>query len=1392
MNEAVQDRAADQLGFLPEAEARVAVPEPERSRFQPLRAGILNLWQYDDQELRFHQGRLILRGENGTGKSKALELLLPFLLDADLRPHRLDPFAGTARTMRWNLLEGTRHDSRVGYVWLELGRRLDDGGSRVLTLGCGLRATQRVQRVDSWYFVTERRVGADLDLLTAARQPLTREQLRQALGEEGAVYTQAGEYRERVDAELYGLGADRFDALRHLLLQLRRPHLSEKLDPNSLSELLGNSLPPLDDDLIGQLSEGFQRLEHEEAELRRLEQAGSRVESFLGVYREYCRGVARQRSADLRRSESRYHKKAAELRDTEGELETIEAELADLEDRRQSLDEEVTRSRGTLAALERSEAMKAAQALRTREEHTVTLERQASRDRRDADRLEEVARDRRRDRDGATRDAERAEEELAGPDARAADAAREAGTEAVHESAAGHLAADPAVHRREAVGIVEAALEERHGAVREVRALLRDRDLAVERFTRAEERRRDAEEGLRAAAERRQAAVAAVDEARAALDDAVVAWAGELVELRLDEEELDGVRATAAAVGGEPGGDAASLAAAAEALAAPRRDALAGERGEREADRRAAVADRDDVDAERRRVEAARELGPEPPPTRETPRGGRPGAPFYRLCDFRADLAGADRAGLEAALEASGLLDAWVTPEGEALAADTLDTVLLPEPLAGGTRTLADLFVPATAGDDEEADGKGKDGEEPAGPIDDAVDAEVVRRLLRSVAVGDHPEARCRVDVDGSFRHGPLHGRWRKEAAEHVGAAAREAARRRRLAELEERLAELDARIAELDAALEALAERRRRLDGEARSVPPASEVAGAVVRAEAAAAEEGRRREELARAEEAVSSARRERDAAVQRLEARARELRLADHLGDLGGYEAALHRYRTAFGELVQARIALQTATRAAERAGALADEASAAAGEAGRRAAASVREAGEARAELDALRATVGEEAAAIVARHQEEKGRLEKLEAEVEEVGENRVAGRELRAGIVEKRRHLTGELEERDADRQAALERLRHLAETGFLALVLTADELGDEPPASWSAKRSLELARRVEQTTSDVDLSQDAADRRTNRLHQRYQELLADLGGEFRPSLEHDEELLRIRVDHNQRQYDVAGLLAMLGEEVRTRRDLLDNDERELLRRFLLGEVGAHLRRRLREAHALVDHMNGLLDDCATASGMTLRLAWQANPDEASNVRKATRSLLHDPSLLSDEDRKHLEGFFAGRIEAARGDYNAVPWREHLTHALDYRHWHHFRIQRRIAGEGEWRDLTSRGHAAASGGEKAVALHLPLFAAAAAHYRSARPEAPRLIMLDEAFAGIDQGMRGRCMGLLVAFDLDFMMTSHDEWGCYRELPGVATYQLYRDPTLGGVATIRCVWNGERLIEEASA
>ncbi len=98
------------------------LPQPIDARWRPLRAGLGDIWHYDDQVFEFYRGNLILRGANESGKTKALELLLPFCLDGDISPRKLDPFARSAKEMHWNLIGCGSHEQRTGYVWLEFER----------------------------------------------------------------------------------------------------------------------------------------------------------------------------------------------------------------------------------------------------------------------------------------------------------------------------------------------------------------------------------------------------------------------------------------------------------------------------------------------------------------------------------------------------------------------------------------------------------------------------------------------------------------------------------------------------------------------------------------------------------------------------------------------------------------------------------------------------------------------------------------------------------------------------------------------------------------------------------------------------------------------------------------------------------------------------------------------------------------------------------------------------------------------------------------------------------------------------------------------------------------------------------------------------------------------
>ncbi|MGC0420228.1 hypothetical protein [Embleya sp. AB8] len=72
-----------------------------------------------------------------------------------------------------------------------------------------------------------------------------------------------------------------------------------------------------------------------------------------------------------------------------------------------------------------------------------------------------------------------------------------------------------------------------------------------------------------------------------------------------------------------------------------------------------------------------------------------------------------------------------------------------------------------------------------------------------------------------------------------------------------------------------------------------------------------------------------------------------------------------------------------------------------------------------------------------------------------------------------------------------------------------------------------------------------------------------------------------------------------------------------------------------------------------------------------------------------------------------------------------------------------------------------------------------------MILLDDAFAKVDEPTHGRLLGLLVRIDLDFVLTSERLWGTFREVPSLHIYECLRDPHHRGVATLHFTWDGSR-------
>jgi hypothetical protein len=259
---------------------------------------------------------------------------------------------------------------------------------------------------------------------------------------------------------------------------------------------------------------------------------------------------------------------------------------------------------------------------------------------------------------------------------------------------------------------------------------------------------------------------------------------------------------------------------------------------------------------------------------------------------------------------------------------------------------------------------------------------------------------------------------------------------------------------------------------------------------------------------------------------------------------------------------------------------------------------------------------------------------------------------------------------------------------------------------------------------------------------------------------------------------------------VDTHQRLLSEEEERTFEELPFNGLASHLRERILSAHQLVGETNAAIANCRTSSGIAVDLRWRPVEDGDALLARALTLLRTSPEALSDAQRGELVRFFRERVDAGRAATEDGTVTQHLVEALDERRWHGFTVMQ--DRDGRRVPLTRASHQAGSGGEKSAALHLPLFAAASALMASADAHAPRIIMLDEAFAGIDATMRRQLLGLIGLFDLDFLITSHELWCCEPELDQLSIYHLHRQPGLSGVGAVQFLLDGQTKREVTAA
>jgi len=1372
----------EQLTRWREAAIAGGLPEPSRGdRWQVLRAGVVNLWEFEEAEYWYAHGWAQLTGRNETGKSSlmALTTLIPWL--GDTSTTNIDTLGGSGKQFRYYIepttLDGDRRDatssSSRGWLWVVYARIGASGDPEFFTtLGYAEARRASSTLTPQWCTVhgaVRVRRGLELAEARAVRSPKeVHESLANQPGRFVLPHGSGAAYRSAVAETLLGAEVQRLETVGKMLRVARTPKLGESLNASFVTEKLRDALPGLERSEVEALAEGWDQLDRARRDLALARENVDALRQFVNqAWMPYVRTRLRQGADAAAAARSAFDGVTRRVRESTDALTTAQAEVSRLD-----------------TAISNAQA----QAESAREQREAHLQSRAYLD----------AQSRAQNLENKLADSERARlalglatanlyrHETAMTDAASEVTATEKKVEA-HAIELERIVA--AVLEQAATAGVRAAKD--HAAERDWTRLGRaiaGRREALERLEVLDRAYQQRDKAARTAEERaatlRTTAETTVRESEGAwttaesererLARAVAAWAEALdAQVRPDGSHID---RWVAALPQESGANSARLADEIRThWLAPRVKDHARQRQGAESQRNRLEADRDRLIAEIETLRTAPDpVVPEPVMWRRSARIDRDGGPFWRLVNPRPDVDADTLARVEAALAGMGVLDAWVTPKGVRLT--DADMQLTPTFPAATGPTLADLLNVA------EVDG-------PLAPVVAAALAGIAWRDRAPTDVTSYA-----IGADGSWTTPLLSGRAEPlhPSAELIGESARQAARQRRIDALTAQIADLDASINAARTLIDEAIMAEEELQAAFARIPNDGELLGLLTSAATLSAAAERHGDQADDAERSASARRTEADAARTAVLDHARQFGLPVEPAERRAVGRALEEARHGLAQLEGVerlhRGAVEMATAASRR-----HEGATAVLEASRATRDDAEHAlSQAEATESTLREAIDDDDAQVLVRatrlREVENEHLDTAKAHVTErsSAQRALGTAETQLAQAQADRNL------RRDERDASFEEFWRLVDSGLADQAIV--ELPTIEQRTIEATRDQVAVLRDLVTdprgwATDPTIQADVVRRALQRLTERLETLRVSLEAGGRTT----------RLDQASDPAQVAVIVEATGTAYAPRQALFrlqdihdqlaaayDDSVQGTLTELLGSTFIEHLRDRLTELRRLTARINDVLARHPTGTTRT-RLRIHLAP--AAGAAEAVLSALeHGDAILDVAVAGRVRDFLRSRIEEARAlsESGAGGWQPLLAEALDYRRWFAVTLQKKTGDGGHWTPLTSQNYAHLSGGARVVMLMLPFVATLTALYDS-MPSAPRPFWLDEAFDGLDMTNRATVLGLLGEFDLDVLVVGPGRLLNSPSVPVAAIYQVVRaeDPHPGADLAVE-LWAGGEL------
>ena len=1332
--------------------------------------GLVDFWYYDNQEFNLSDGKLLFRGTNGSGKSVTMQSFIPLLLDGNKSPERLDPFGTRSRRLENYLLDEDTED-RIAYLYIEFKRQNTE---TYLTLGMGMRA-QTGKPIDSWYFIINdgRRVGRDIYLYKnlEGKVALTKKQLQNELGEACFFTESQQKYMGKVNEFLFGYEeVEGYEELLNLLIQLRSPKLSKDFKPTEIYNILTNSLKLLSEDDLRPMSESMENMDQLQNSLEEKERAFKAANNIKHHYDKYNRYCLYEKAKNYDAANKEVNEKKKQIDAFNAQEKKLVAEDIENKERFVRIEDELKYANEKYDSLQDNDAFKIKKRLQGLAKDIEELKKELAY-------KEKQLQSKQQDRTAKAYKQKDAEDSIATLLAQAKEKLQE-----LAELSEEFFFREGEYLEKEVMqnivtydfAYIDDNLQKYSSQIKEVKKLLKEYEEAEEKYNQQQKKGdslRSKKEEVEGALRRSNMMLAEVKEE---LKDGYNKWSQDNRLFKPDREVLSKFFKLVNEV--ESSLSLSDLdAPVAIAYNYQKGDQItSGEfikRHIKELEKNIAVIKVEIQELMYEKdIEPVREAGVMQ--NRAKLKENKiPFIPLYKAIDFNKNTPEATRRVIESALHEIGILDALIINSRDKEKALSFEEKCWDKYIFTTGNMMRHNLSSYCEVSKEELNG---------------VSPEEVFNILQSIYLDE--DNMFSLDEQGNYVFGAIRGKASETyEPKYIGVLARKRHREQLIEEMNQEIEVLRGNITEFNVQLMRLEADMRLVEEEYNRRPSFKDLQEAINILTTNIRELMSLENELQQVEESLFVIQSEVHSIKARLYEAAQGIDIEKSLKAYEAAEEALGSFKEEFSKVK----VLQGSIKSEYNILSMLKE------------------------DIDTLDIDIDDfyrELSLKKARHNSNETEERALQDTLSsfDIGTMEVEMNQciyIKNTNPEKLQQLgrrSGEISNAIENIQLSLNEQRSMLTNKEIELQIAQEIFIEELTLKYVVAKEPHEPLVLLKEILPIILEDDNKDKsyylgKLIEVHQANAGELREFNSKVITLFDEGAVADTSSFSGSRRRYDIScrvqgknitlnSLVDIVKKDIEELRLLISTEERRIFEEVLLNTISSKISAKIYLSRQWVDKIDTLMASMNTSSSLTLSLKWLPKKAEREDQLDIATLLevLERSGRTSDVDMRKLADHFGDKVKEAIRVYEetgeARNYHSIIKDVLDYRKWFEFKLFFTKKNEKKT-ELTNNKFFQFSGGEKAMSMYIPLFSAVYARYENARRDCPRIISLDEAFAGVDENNIRDMFRLLKELRLDFVLNSQILWGDYDTVDNLSIYELIREENDNVVSVIPYHWNG---------